>query len=192
MFYGISGLLSDNAISEHTAKRTSSAAIRRYNGPCALSTEEYGHWLHHRPSGPFQFVSAYNPDNLVVPAQKVHVILQEWLQTASPLTEVRAPKWAWGRLQYTHGPTVLRFHVLVPVAGRKEVFKHLLLKNQMQPLSLNTGGIVWVPLCDFLRAKRFLKFDGSLSNSLFITAPVQSSTRCQVCVSRANRTLWKC
>ena len=47
-----------NAVSEHTAKRTSSAAIRRYNRPSALSTDEYGHWLHHRPSGPFQSDSA--------------------------------------------------------------------------------------------------------------------------------------
>ena len=180
-----------NAISEHTAKRTGSAAIRRYNGPSALSTEEYGHWLHHRPSGPFQSVSAYNPDNLVVPAQKVHIILQEWLQTASPLVEVMAPKWTWGRLQYAHGPSVLRFHVLVPIAGRREVFKHLLLRNQTEPLQLNTEDIVWVPLCDFLRAKRFQNSDGSATNCLFISAPVQCSIRCQVCVSRANRTLWK-
>ena len=136
-------------------------------------------------------ISAYNPDNLVVPAQKVHVVLEEWLLAASPTKIGTPPLCTWARLELMHGSTPFRHRVLVSVKGRQEVFKHLVLKNQSEPLSLAEGGKVWVLLCDFLRAKRFQNSDGSLSNCLVRTAPVQSSVRCDVCVSRANRTLWK-
>jgi len=180
-----------NAISEHTGKRTGSAALRRYNGPSKLDTEEYGHWLHHRPSGPFKSVSAYNPDNLVVPAQKVHVILEEWLATASPIEKPRPLPWRWGRLEFMIGPTPLRFHVLVSVEDRQKIFEHLVLKNTTKPLSLVENGTIWVPRCAVLREKRFERPNGSTSNNLIFKAPVQCSLKCDVCVSRASRTLWK-
>lgn len=149
-----------NAVSEHTGKRTGSAAIRRYNGPSSLSTDDCGHWLHHRPLGPFQSVSAYNPDNLV-PAQKVHLILEEWLLAASQAVKTRSPRWEWGRLEFMLGPTPLRFHVLVSVKDRQDIFKQLILKNTTRPLSLVAGSTTWVPLCAFLRAERFQRSDGS-------------------------------
>ena len=180
-----------NAISEHTGKRTGSAAIRRYNGPSKLDTEEYGYWLHHRPSGPFKSLSAGNPDNLFVPAQKVHVILEEWLATASPKEKTRPPQWQRGRLEVMIGQTPLRYHVLVSVKDRQKIFDHLVLKNTTKPLSLAEGGITWVPLCALLRALRFERSDGSTSNRLIIKTPVQHSSRCDVCVSGASRTLWK-
>lgn len=144
-----------NAISEHTGKRTGSAAIRRYNGPSKLDTEEYGHCLHHRPSGPFQSVSAYNPDNLFVPAQKVHVILEELLAVASPKEKTQPPQWRWGRLEVMLGPPPLRYHVLVSVRDRQKIFEHLVLKNTTKLLSLVEDGTTWVPLCAFLRTQRF-------------------------------------
>ena len=50
-------------VTEHTAKRTGSAILRVYDGPSKLHAEEFRYWLHHRPTGPFQSVSAYNLDN---------------------------------------------------------------------------------------------------------------------------------
>ena len=179
------------AISEHTGKRTASAAIRRYKGPEKLDTEEYGHWLHHRPTGPFQSVAAYNSDNLIVPAQKVHVILEEWLATASPVKDPSPPAWHWGRLELAIGPTPLRYHVLVSPEDRQRIFEFLVLRNTTKPLSVTVHSGTWVPLCAFLRRGRFERPDGSTSNRLVFKAPAQGSLKCDVCMSRGARTLWK-
>ena len=101
------------------------------------------------------------------------------------------PQWQWGRLEIMIGPTPLRYHVWVSVKDRQKIFDHLVLKNTTKPLSLAEGGVTWVPLCAFLRALRFERSDRSTSNKLIIKAPVQHSSRCDVCVSRASRTLWK-
>ena len=111
--------------------------------------------------------------------------------TASPSKKPLPPPWRWGRLELLIGPTPLRYHVLVSVEERQRIFEFLVLKNTTKPLSVTYNGVTWVPLCAFLREERFERPDGSTSNSSIFKTPTQGSLKCDVCMSRASRTLWK-
>ena len=175
-------------VSEHTAKRTGAAVIRLYNGPHKMDTEEYSNWLHHRPSGPFQAAGPYNKFSLKVPCEKAAVILEEWLQTASAQEYLREEPWRWSRLKFALGNSPLRYHVMVLPETRASIFEFLRIGKGKKPVGISDGEQILVSLCHFLSEEGY--GGPSPKNFLLFDNPSETSSFCDVCMSRAKKGLW--